>query len=318
MRWFWRVLVVLLGPGMAFAAPEPPPPAGFSGAQYIDGRGCVFTRQDGGWQARLDPSGQTLCGFPPSTELRRLDPDTAHVLPPDTPPVAPDPARLLADRLAEELRNADMTGDVLPTPPEPPTAGRNAMLDDIAATLAHQGAVRSALGPGGRVPDQLCARLGYRAAPVEGGVADATGFCAGLRPPAPGHSFGVAARNPPATPRIASASDTPRPQQPPRPVPVNTKGSPRAEHAAPSARPSHKVEMIPASARYVQIGVFQDEPSARSAIRALARAGLPVVQTLPGDSAARAIMAGPFTDRARLVEVLNRLRAQGWAGAVAR
>ncbi|MFN3527450.1 MAG: hypothetical protein ACK4YU_15320, partial [Paracoccus sp. (in: a-proteobacteria)] len=170
-------------------------------------------------------------------------------------------------------------------------------------TLAHQGAVRSALGPGGRVPDQICARLGYRAGPVEGGVADATGFCPGLRPPAPGHSFAVATRNPPATPRIATASDTPRAPQPPRPAPASAQQTPRAERVAPAAAssppPSRDVEMIPASARYVQIGVFPDEPAARSAIRALARAGLPVVQTLPGDRAARTIMAGPFTDRGR-------------------
>ncbi|MFN3524797.1 MAG: SPOR domain-containing protein [Paracoccus sp. (in: a-proteobacteria)] len=313
MRGFWRLLAILICPGVVFAAPEPPPPANFAGMQYIDARGCVFTRAQAGWQGRLDPAGELLCGFPPSLDQRRLDPETSHVLPPVTPLTPPDPAQILADRLAEELRNADMTGEVLPAPPPLP-GRRNPLLDEMTAAVAQQASVRSAVG--GHVSGDLCARLGYRADPVEDGISDPTGFCLGQRPPTPAPRFSEAGAAPQA--RVAQRPEATPTARPAHPVAATTRQTSRPTPPAARQRAATDVEMIPASARYVQIGVFRDDASAQAAIRALAEAGLPIAQSRSTAGAGRAIMAGPFPDRRRLIETLNLLRAGGWPGAVAR
>lgn len=325
MRGFWRLLAIMICPGVVFAAPDPLPPADFAGMQYIDGRGCVFVRAEGGWQGRLDPAGDLLCGFPPSLDQRRLDPESTHVLPPAVPVMPPDPAQVLAERLSEELRNADMTGETLPEPPPVP-GHRNPLMDEVAAAVAHQATVRSAVG--GHVSGDLCARLGYRSGPVEDGVSDPTGFCLGQRPPTPAPRFSAAEaqpqplQQPEAAPQLAAeAAATGRPQTGHAVQPA-IRRAPRPEPSAsvPAAvqRAAPDVEMIPASARYVQIGVFRDDAAAQAAIRALADAGLPIAQSRSTAGAGRAIMAGPFPDRQRLIETLNRMRAQGWPGAVAR
>lgn len=53
-----------------FDAPAEAPPAEFSGAQYVDSRGCIFVRsEDQGreaWVPRIARSGQMICGAVPS------------------------------------------------------------------------------------------------------------------------------------------------------------------------------------------------------------------------------------------------------------
>ena len=305
------LLALLLAPLAAFAAPVPPPPGNFTGVQYIDGQGCVFQRVEGGWQARTDSAGQALCGFPPSIEMRRLDPDSSHVLPVALPEPPPDPAALLAERLAEELRQADL---VEPAPVlAPPAAAPSPLSEQIAASLAVQ--QRAAQGFG--VPDDLCRRLGYSDEPVEGGMPDPTGFCPGLRSPAPGGVLGdrpqtarqVASRAAPAPSRPAASPAARAPEAPARQV--------SAGPTRPAAAPVSGVEMIPAHARYVQIGAFRPDDADR-AIRALAAKRLPAVRLKDGADQPIVIMAGPFADRRTLIEALNRLRAEGWPGSVAR
>ena len=79
-------------------------------------------------------------------------------------------------------------------------------------------------------------------------------------------------------------------------------------------------EMIPASARYIQVGAFQDGENALIVLRALSERGYPVAQTRITQKAKdmRVIMAGPFPDRQRLVEALSDLRRTGYAGAMPR
>nr|WP_252733686.1 SPOR domain-containing protein [Paracoccus marinaquae] len=78
--------------------------------------------------------------------------------------------------------------------------------------------------------------------------------------------------------------------------------------------------MIPASARFVQVGAFADDANATIVIRRLSEMGYRVGQTRSRHDGkpVRVILAGPFTDRRSLVAALNRLRAQGYPGAVAR
>ena len=78
--------------------------------------------------------------------------------------------------------------------------------------------------------------------------------------------------------------------------------------------------MIPASARYVQVGAYGEEGNAMIVLRALAARGYPTGQgrTTDGTKPLRLIMAGPFTDRQALIAALNDLRANGYPKAVAR
>lgn len=80
------------------------------------------------------------------------------------------------------------------------------------------------------------------------------------------------------------------------------------------------VEMIPASARYVQIGSFADDRNATLTIRRLSQMGFKVGQTYTrkDDQRVRVIMAGPFANRQSLVAALNHLRRNGYPKAVAR
>lgn len=300
----------------------PPPPADFAGAQYIDGKGCVFTRSGLHWLPRPDPAGGQLCGFPPSLEVRRTDPDTVDVLPPAHSAAPPDPAALLAERLAEELRRADMDGEVLP-PVDLPQLRPNPMLTELSAMVEASGAVTSSLAAVAGAPQGVCARMGYQTGPVPGGQRDPSGLCAGLRPPTPEPRHAAApavhvaaaptphaaAPAQPAAPRLAAARTAPS-RAAPQPA------ARRPAPAAPASRPAEGPEMIPASARFVQIGAFADPAAAEAAIRALTNQGLPAARGKSGERIA--VMAGPFADRRSLIAALNRLRGGGWPGATAR
>lgn len=330
MTRLWQLLF-LCAAGPALAAPVPPPPADFAGAQYIDGQGCVFTRTDGGWSPRPDPAGGQLCGFPPSLEVRRLDPDTVNVLPPLNPPPPPDPAAILAERLAEELRRADIDGQTL-APPDLPKGRPDPLLTELSTMVEASGVVTSSLATLTGAPSDICTRMGYRMEPLADGQRDPTGLCPGLRPPVPEprHSVGAAQRvataDSPAAPAAAAApAETAAKPAAARPAPARAKPQPAtarpatAKPAAPAparetARPD--VEMIPASARFVQIGSFTDPAAADTAIRALTAQGLPAARGKAGNGIA--VMAGPFADRRSLIAALSRLRAGGWPGATAR
>ena len=78
--------------------------------------------------------------------------------------------------------------------------------------------------------------------------------------------------------------------------------------------------MIPAHARYIQIGTYVDEGNALAALRRLSAMGYRTAQRNERvkDSAGKAILAGPFTNRQALVTALTQLRTNGYPRAVAR
>lgn len=316
----WMMLVLWL-PGRVMAAPEPPPPGDYPGAQYIDRTGCVFVRDGADWKPRLDKQGAPICGFPPSQPAEAAE----------APADPPTPEEALTAVLAEGLRSGDLLTDA------PAAALRDAAPDpaqaQLDATLAQQvdleARIRSAMT--GRAPDGLCARLGYRPAvgggPILGG--DVTqGLCPGMTATdlepgittAPARA-GIApvpapAERPPRLSRKAAAPAT-RPQgaEPAGPASVVARRPAPPRPAAPAA-----VEMIPANARYVQIGTYADEANALAALRRLSGMGYRTAQRheRSKDKVAKAILAGPFADRQALVAALSRLRANGYPRAVAR
>ncbi|MTE01396.1 hypothetical protein GIY56_13995 [Paracoccus sp. YIM 132242] len=316
----WMVLVLLL-PGRVWAMPEPPPPGDFPGAQYIDRTGCVFVREGEDWKPRLDKQGAPICGFPPSQPAEMVE----------APADPPSPEEVLTAVLAEGLRSGDLLanpaaaplGDVAPDPAQ-------AQLDrTLARQVELDGRIRSALA--GRAPDGLCARLGYRpaedAAPIIGG--DVTqGLCPGMIAPELEPAIKTASVQPQTAPvpapaerpaKLSRKAEPPasRPQrtEPPKTASVVARRPEPAQTAAPAS-----VEMIPAHARYVQIGIYADEANALAALRRLSGMGYRTAQRheRSQDKAAKAILAGPFADRQALVAALTRLRANGYPRAVAR
>lgn len=325
MKAAWRILAVWMMGGSALAQPVPPPPDGFAGAQYIDGNGCVFGRQRTGWVQRLDGQGQAVCGFPPSLDARRRDAAADRVLP-LTPGPAPDPATLLMEHLSRDLRPGEWTGDPRPaetrSEPQPsrlPDPVQTAITDAMQAAPAIREAAGLTLSP------ETCARLGYR--PDGSGQASSSGLCAGMvsEPGLAGVTPVVQvvpatrAPQPAAAPPAAARPAVTRPAATRPAAPTPRAAAPVATVAPPAPARSTE-EMIPPSARYVQVGAYSDEDNARIVLRALAARGYPTGQTRSTSDAGtlRVIMAGPFADRQALISALNDLRRNGWPGAVAR
>ncbi|WP_165455667.1 SPOR domain-containing protein [Paracoccus subflavus] len=333
--WGWVVLVMWL-PGRILAAPEPPPPGDYPGAQYIDRTGCVFLREGTEWMPRLDGQGQPVCGFPPS---KPAEPDLAAAPPPSVEEV-------LTDALAEGLKPGDLLTD---KPAEPlrevaPDPAQAALVETLAREAALDRRLRDITAPS--APVGLCARLGYRpatAADQQPGNDVTQGLCPGMvADPKP--VLAQSTVQPAADADRAPQPDTaPVPQDatPPKSAvqPAPTRSAKPQAPAVPS-RPSSvvarrdapgrtgpnrtaspgAVEMIPAHARYVQIGVYADEGNALAALRGLSVMGYRTAQRSEriGDGIAKAILAGPFTDRQALVRALTLLRSSGYPRASAR
>ncbi|MDO5612878.1 MAG: SPOR domain-containing protein [Paracoccus sp. (in: a-proteobacteria)] len=309
------------------------PPPDFAGAQYIDSRGCVFQRQDGRWRARLGPDDQPVCGFPPSTAMRRTVSVVSAGLPriPEPAPVSPE-QRLMAT-LAAGLRDGELTDDraqreeIRPAAPAPrPSGGPLAELDAMVAAAP---ALRADMTAGLRPNDRLCDLLGYqgqgRRLPTLGH--DVTqGFCAGMTAPElapmPTTASRIArtqAAAPTTTAHPAATSAGPAPSAPPRQTAAPQRAAAKPA-PAPQPRPQQSApEMVPASARYVLIGRFTNPTSADATITRLSSFGYPVSRgkSRVNGAEAVAVLAGPLRDRQSVIAALNDLRARGYRSAVA-
>jgi cell division septation protein DedD len=323
MRVLGLVVLVLWLPGRVLAAPEPPPPGDYPGAQYIDSTGCVFVRDGADWTPRVDKEGAPICGFPPSQPAQASE----------APESLPSPEEVLTAVLAEGLRSGDLLADSPAAPlrdaaPDPAQA-------QLDATLAQQveldARIRSAMA--GRAPEGLCARLGYRpaqgATPIIGG--DVTqGLCPGMAAPDLDPALVTASAALPRDRAVAPVAEPPARagRQAATPAPTRPRKTTATKPASVVARRPAPVpttapasaEMIPASARYVQIGTYADEANALAALRRLSGMGYRTAQrNEPAEKGTRkAILAGPFADRQALVAALTRLRANGYPRAVAR
>lgn len=335
MREICVLLALAVFVSTAHATPSPFPPADYPGDQYIDGQGCVYNRAGTQWKPRLEKSGEKLCGFPPSLDSRRTDPDTLTVLAPLHPPQSPDPETLLREALAQGLRQGEFTAD-----PRPQEARSEGKLPDFGQDISARvkGLIQArqeirAQMAGALADSGLCAQLGYRivtdAGPIIGG--DVTqGLCPGMRADLPSRRIVASGRTEakrvtPNTDSVSASigatksapagmSRSARPETMPRSATArNLRRSP-IKPAPPKSNHVATQEMIPAAARYVEIGDFADESSARPVIHALSGLGFPVSkgQRQVAKRNSTVILAGPFDDRGALVAALNTLRGRGY------
>ncbi len=343
----WLLVAGLPATGSAASGPAPAelPPEDFPAAQYIDSAGCVFMREQTGWTARLSRDGQAICGYPPTLSARRTAPEQVVALHPD-PPEPP------ADRITRELVTTVMTGlqtgELVSAAPQVsardngastiPDAGAGVAaaprsdLSHLPAMIAAAPALQRAVASTTR-GQRLCDLLG--AAAPDGTALDgaAMGACGGLRklalderrePLEPADAEDASGRAPEPghkedaeRPVAVASSRVPRPSRRAGvPEVTKTAGQQPAPGVAPVGRPAAE-PMIPAGARYVQVGAFADDGNALRTVRRIVALGLPVARGRMDRQAGelQLIMAGPFDGRQALVRALHRLRAAGFATA---
>ena len=334
------------------ARPAELPPQDFAAAQYIDSAGCVFVRQGDGWIARQARDGTPVCGYPPTLSARRTAPDR---LAPLFAAAAEDEGTRIRRELTETVMAGLHTGELAGEDFGAPAAGiqdqRPAVQDAApaaSAPLATPGLDTSASLPGmiaavprlragiagasaGDHTAQLCRLLGGRSGANAGlGAQDTLGMCGGMEPLTL-HARTVAAL--PSAGRAAAATsgsraagrDAASSHRPSKTAPRGG-GAPkdattrRAGKTDRGADPFSATPLIPAGARFVQVGLFKDPGDAARAARKLSAMGLPVSRgqsTGPGGPL-QAIMAGPFDSRQGIVRALDRVRRGGFPSAYPR
>ncbi|SIQ32680.1 Sporulation related domain-containing protein [Paracoccus thiocyanatus] len=353
----WLMLALL--PGLALAQvprPAEEPPANFTSRQYIDSRGCVFLRDDaGGWMARLARDGTPICGYPPTLSARGLDgKPRLRALDPDA---GRSSAELLEEALTRQvvpnLRPGELASDPRPMEQLPdlgPEPDSTAPLDALRATLAAVPALRQSMGGTLHPNRRLCELLGYDHAGGVPGLDDPTqGYCASLpdsalsrlsfmRPigsisPVPKDTTADARPDQPAdqpavagdmemsdqaaqTPATSPAADQPQRKSPAPAAPAR----PAVGRASPDPPPPARPGLIPAGARYVQIGSFADARNAERAAARVAAMGYPVLRGKDriGGREVEFLMAGPFADRESIVRALDGIRKAGFRDAFPR
>lgn len=330
----WGGVLVWLWCLLPLAAPAQVPPPDFGAALFIDAGGCVRERDGTGWRPRLLPDGIPDCGYPP-TPLPGPPPRAADLpLPPGLPEAE---GRLLAT-MAEGLRPGDFLPPA-PVAPPPPMPGHPAMRA-IATALSDKGLAARATLSGTRPNARLCALIGQGGAGGGGLGADPTrGFCPGdapglvtaaLRPAA---ALPIKAETPPAKavaegaapadridrPAGAGATASAAPVAPPRSAPLPRPAGAGASGPTPAAATGPRralvadESLIPAGARYLQLGGPVDPEAAQAGFVRVAALGLPAGRgRVPGGDGVL-VMAGPFDSRQAIVRAYARLRTAGFA-----
>ncbi|MFD1795487.1 hypothetical protein FQV27_05085 [Paracoccus aurantiacus] len=325
------------------------PPRDFTGAQYIDSEGCVFLRDGFGWTARLDDQGAVLCGFPPSFAARQGGSAGLHAPNPSVQTLEREltVSVIAAEGLADPAKGTATDASITARPIKAPdlangTDRKDVLGDEIVRAVKAQPvlAYRMALptSPGGRLCDLL--GMSRAARPLPGFADDPTGgYCAGgmvraARSPAgPDDTLRGAPRAIPVAPmRIGnpvaaqpgkaagknSVAAAAAPVKPVRPVGGGQRRDTVASQPATKPPVATSRPEVPASARYVQIGLFNRD-GVIAAIAALRAMGYPVARQVQADKdGRRIILAGPFTSRERLIAALDRLRQAGYPEVAAR
>lgn len=224
-----------------------------------------------------------------------------------------------------------------PAPSQPKgTPDKPASLaDDIRAQMTRGAELRRIMAESRPETDRLCALLG--AAPVGGqkGLHDGSfGHCGPLRDLPLPPLTGVAENHPPkdeapkqTTPKLALAKGTDdKPRSKPAPSPATSKpSSQQTTQSAPpkkarSQQAAASQALLPAGARFVQIGVYADPANASRMVQKLAGMGFPVARTSGklANKPAEIILAGPFEGRKAMIRAMDQIRQAGITDAFPR
>ena len=266
----------------------------------------------------------------------------------------------LSRQVITSLRPGELASDPRPPERLPdlgPEPDSSVPADTLRAALAAAPALRQGMGGALRPNRRLCELLGYDDESGAAGLGrdPSHGYCASLPESdlsrlsfaRPIGSAAAGAENPsPAFP-AAQASAAPaaarrhdpaaKPAPPPaasekRPAPAArpaagqgagqaaAKSERPARAGKPSGAPSNAVGMIPAGARYVQVGTFADPQNAERAAGRIARMGYPLLrgQDRVGGREVQVLIAGPFADREGIVRALDGIRKAGYGDAFPR
>lgn len=309
----FAILAMALAAG---AAPVPLPPDDFDASQYVDGAGCVFRREEGRWEPVTDRNDQPICGFPPTFADRGDDRTAARK----------DPEDLLAGQLAAGARQGEFLADprARETRAKPlPETVSSPVLTGIDALVRQGGWTLTSQGP---LAKRTCDLLGYEAASADdlGLGQDVTlGLCRGMSLDLPATAYvdaparEVERSNEDSDVRVQAAPSGSTREYSAKPQEPVT--SPRSAQAL-AGTGDDKIEMIPPTARYVQIGAYADEQKAQAVMRRVADLGYSLAQKrLQQDkSEIRLVFVGPFANRRALIAALNHLRSTGYPQAFAR
>lgn len=320
-----------------FRGPAEMPPAGFSGQQFVDSRGCVFLKAGlsgrVNWVPRVSRDRRQLCGYPPTFATQKID------VVEDSTPAAPK-----VQAKAQPVRK--------PAAPSAPVsaAPRVAAVAPVAGSgKAKIGcyrdapvAERFALRGGGSIV--LCTRgdgdLDHARPPVLAGgraAVAASGFVerAPGAGPAAGAGRAAATGDIPEGYRAAWRDDRLNPHRAKgtaegqlaqdrvwtRDVPARLvdgavgHGGDRARLVRLSTKSDAQA---PAAGLYVQAGSFGQPANAEGAARRLAGLGLPVAKAKAAANGLRVVLAGPFGTEAEARAALAETRRAGFADAFIR
>lgn len=140
---------------------------------------------------------------------------------------------------------------------------------------------------------------------------------AGSRKPAPMASL----RAPPPARPVAAPKKPPAARLPAKTSQTAQRGvtapQPGGTGAAPHAPAPPAIGLLPAGARYVELGRFADEAAADAAARKAIALGYPVMRG-KGQGNTLFLLAGPFDGREAIVRALDGLRKAGFRAAVPR
>lgn len=290
------VLVVGIAGGSAVAAqgtePAELPPAGFSGNQYVDSKGCVFLRAGLGatttWVARLGRDRKPVCGYAPTP--------TASAQPAAAPEPVAEPAATPAPPPA-----AKTTAAAKPAAPRArkpaPVAAEPDTLALVATKRVDRGATYCA-GGGGAAHRYLLSD-GKRVTRCGPGNDEALAFVNGIG--APGVTVSDRAPSARETRRALAAEAGAYRVVWSRGKLTGTAGAATAAVADAGRGP------------YVQIGAFAEPANADRAVQTLKQLGLPASAASGGGL--RVILAGPFASQSELSNALTLLRQNGYGDA---
>lgn len=339
--------------------PAEPPPSDFTAAQYIDSAGCVFVREGDGWTARQARDGTPICGYPPTLSARRTAPDwVTPLFAAEAEDEGTRIRRELTETIMSGLHTGELADQGGTTHPAVPAADGHALaepqdhapvaqrgrspavaseavaqaspsLADVIAAVpqVRAGVAEASAGDHAR---ELCKLLGGK--PGEGGglgVQDTLGMCGGMEAlVVQGRARAVPHVEAPATANAAGNHGTAREPAAQRGQTKTARkgggaanvGPAKSGKAARGADPFSATPLIPAGARFVQVGMFRNRENAERAARKLSAMGLPVSQGQGSgkEGKMRAIMAGPFDSRQAIVRALDRVRKGGFPDAYPR